>query len=192
LLLLGGRFAEALKELEAGLTVAPDGWDLQSDRLIALGCLGEQGPLMEAFPVAVSRVEIPSAAAPTVCNFIYDVALNCLRRGEAQTSRGLFAATLAMKSWQDSEWFGQQAGGFLRRTLDVGAAAFQGFVTLLAERVTNEDVLKLLEPYLKASEFLQTKDLLILERLFPEIRELVLDIVWRVDPGLREQLRRLI
>jgi hypothetical protein len=173
-----------MNELDAGLKIEPNDWDLQTDRLIALGCLGQHGPLMEALPPALAQVQIPPASVSTICDFMCDVALNCLGRGESQTSRGLFAAALGTKSWHSSEWFGMQAGNFLRRVLDVKPEMFQSFVNLLAERVNNEDVLKLLDPFLKASGFLRTKDLTILERLFPEVRELVLDIVRRVDPDL--------
>jgi hypothetical protein len=59
----------------------------------------------------------------------------------------------------------------------------------LSERVRNDRVLSLLDPFLQAAAFLRTKDVSILERLFPEVRELVLDIVRRVSPGLVTQLR---
>ena len=191
LLLLIGRFADALNELDGGLKVEPDDWDLQADRLIAVGCLGQHGPLMEALPVALAQVQIPPASVPEVCDFICDVALNCLSRGESQTGRGLFAAALGMKSWPSSEWFGKQVGNLLRRLLDVRPEMFQSFASLVAEKVSNEDVLQLLDPFLKANEFIQTRNLGILERLFPEVRELVLDVIRRVDPALREQLGRL-
>jgi hypothetical protein len=191
LLLLSGQFQDALGELEAGLELQRDDWDLQADRLIALGCLGQQGPSMEALPVALAQVQIPPEAASTVHDFMHEIGLNCLRRGEDQISRGLFAASLGMESWQATEWFGKQVGNFLRRVLDVKPGMFQNLARLLAKRVRNEGVLRLLDPFLKASDLLQSKDLTILEKLFPEVRELVLDIVRRVDPELHGQLKRL-
>jgi tetratricopeptide (TPR) repeat protein len=191
LLLLCGRFLDALSDLEEGLKVKPDGWDLQIDRLIALGCLGRQGPLMEALPAALAEVQIPPAAVLSTCDFMYDVALNCLRRGESRTGLGLFAVTLDMQSWHSAEGFRRQVGSFIRRVLDIKPELFQDFMRLFSQKVTNKDLLQLLDPFVKANDFLQTKNLTILERLFPEVRELVLDIVRRVDPGPREQLKRL-
>lgn len=146
---------------------------------------------MEALPGAIAQVQVPPASLSVVCDFMCNVTLNCLRRGEIEIGRGLYAAALGTESWHSSEWFRLQAGNFLRRMLDIRPDSFQSFVSLLAEKVHDEDVLRLLDPFLKASDFLRTKDLTILERLFPEVRELVLDVVRRVDPDLHEQVKRL-
>ena len=191
LLLLAGRFREALAELEAGLAVEPDDLDLQADRQIALGCFRQLGPEMEALPPALAQLNIPQADVSSVCDLIHDVALNALRRGETRIARGLFAATLEMGDWSASEWFGKQVGRFLRRALDIQPQAFTALANLVAERVKDESVLKLLDPFLKANDLLRTKDVTILERLFVEVRELVLDIVRRVDPELHQQVQRL-
>jgi ADP-heptose:LPS heptosyltransferase len=69
---------------------------------------------------------------------------------------------------------------------------FIELVQLVHDRLKDEQVLKLLEPFVKAGEFLQTKSVTVLERLFPEVRELVLDIVKRVDPALHDRFKRFI
>jgi tetratricopeptide (TPR) repeat protein len=191
ILLLAGRYQQALVELEAGLKVAPDDRDLQVDRLIALGCLRQLGPSMEALPSALGKVNMPQTGVTSVCDFLHDMALHGLRRGETQIGRGLFAATLEMKDWAASEWFGKQVGRFLRQVLDVQPQMFSAFVTIVHERVEDENVLKLLDPFLQANDLLRTKNVAILERLFVEVRELVLDIVRRVDPELYQQVERL-
>jgi uncharacterized protein len=192
LLLLTGQYADALRELDMALSSEPDNWDTQADRQIALGCVGQQGPLMEALPAGLAQVKIPPQSESSVCNFAYDVALGALRRGENQIGLGLFAATLGMQSWHSSEWFRHQAGSFLRRTLDVSPGMYQDFVNLVAEKVKDENTLRLLDPFLKAGEFLRTGNLILLERLSPEVRELVLDIIRRVEPVRHEELRRLM
>ena len=190
LLLLAGRYAEALKDLEAGLKAESDDWDLQTDRLITLGCLGQQGPFMEALPTALARVQIPPTS--NVYMYMHDVALNALRRGENPVCLGLLRASLEMKPWTTSDWFGKQLGNFLRRALDTQPQAFIEIVQLVRDRLMDEKVIQLLEPFLKAGEFLQTKNVTILERLFPEVRALVLDIVKRVDPVSYDKFKRLI
>ncbi len=192
LLLLSGRYADALRELDMALSNEPDNWDIQADRQIALGCVGKQGPLMEALPAGLAQVKIPPRSESNVCNFAYDVALGALRRGEYQSGLGLFAATLGMQSWHGSEWFRHQVGSFLRRTLDVSPGMYLDFVNLVVERVKDENTVKLLDPFLQAGEFLRTGNLVLLERLSPEVRELVLDIVRRVEPVRYEELRRLM
>ncbi len=192
LLLLTGQYADALRELDMALSSEPDDWNIQADRQIALGCVGQQGPLMEALPAGLAQVKIPPPLESSVCNFAYDVALESLRRGENQIGLGLFAATLGRQSWHSSEWFRHQAGSFLRRTLDVSPGIYLDFVNLVAERVKDENTVKLLDPFLQAGEFLKTGNLVLLERLSPEVRELVLDIVRRVEPVRYEELRRLV
>ncbi|MCP5111297.1 MAG: hypothetical protein GY953_10720, partial [bacterium] len=76
--------------------------------------------------------------------------------------------------------------------LDIEPGLFPSIVSLLVERVEHEDILRLLDPFLRANEFLRTRDLRVLERLFPEVRELVVDIVGRVEPNLNAELKRLI
>ena len=192
LLLLSGRYAEALKDLEEGLKAEPDDWDLQTDRLLALACLGRQGPLMEALPDALARVELPPASESGVCAYLHDLARKALRRGENPISLGLLRTSLEMKLWTSSDWFGKQLGSFLRCSLDTQPHVFVELAELVHDRLKDEKVLKLLEPFLKAGEFLQTQNVAILERLFPEVRELVLDIVKRIDPALHEKSRRMI
>jgi tetratricopeptide (TPR) repeat protein len=192
LLLLSGQYLDALQELDVALSNEPDNWDIQADRQIALGCVGQQGPLMEALPAGLAQVKIPPQSESSVCDFAYEVALGSLRRGEDQIGLGLFAATVGMQSWHSSEWFRHQAGSFLRRTLDVSPGMYQSFVSLVAERVKDENTVKLLDPFLQAGEFLRTGNLVLLERLSPEVRELVLDIVRRVEPVRYEELRRLV
>jgi tetratricopeptide (TPR) repeat protein len=192
LLLLSGRYAAALKDLEEGLKAVPDDWDLQIDRLITLACLGQQGPLMEALPDAFARVLVPPASASSVCEYAHDVALSALRRGENPICLGLLRTSLELEPWTSSDWFGKQLGQFLRHALETQPQLFIELVQLVHDRLKEEKVLKLIEPFLKAGEFLQTKNVTVLERLFPEVRELVLDIVKRVDPALHEKSRRMI
>jgi tetratricopeptide (TPR) repeat protein len=192
LLLLTGRYAEALQELEKGLITEPGDWDLQADRLIALGCLGQQGPWMEALPAALAQVQIPSAKASITCEYAHVVALRALGRGDKHIALGLLRTSLEMKAWTASDWFGKQLGNFLRRALDTQPQAFLELVQLVRDRLREETVLRLLDPFLKAGEFLQTRNVTILERLFPEVRELVVDILKRIDPALGDQIKRLI
>lgn len=192
MLLLQGRYAEALKDLDEGLKTEPNDWDLQTDRLITLGCLGQQGQWMEALPTALAQVQIPPASHQDACEYVVDLSLNALRRGESGVAHGLVNAALQMEVWTSSDWFGRQLGDFLRHVLDSVPQRFLELIQLVRDRLKEERARALLEPFLKAGEFLQTKDVTLLERLFPEVRELVLDIVKRVDPASYDQFKRLI
>jgi tetratricopeptide (TPR) repeat protein len=189
LLLLVGRYTEALADFDAGLKIEPGDWSLETKRQIALGCLRRLGPLLEALPSALAEIQIPVESTSLTCDFVHSIALTCLHRGESQVCEGLFDCTLAMESWGDYGWFGKKAGNFLRQVLDINPQAFRTLAGSVARRVRTEAVLKLLEPFLRAKELLETRDVGILERLFPEVREVVLDILRRVEPGLHERFQ---
>jgi hypothetical protein len=74
---------------------------------------------------------------------------------------------------------------------DIQPQAFAELVQMVTEQLKDEKARRVLEPFLKTGEFLQAEDVGILERLFPEVRELVLDIVKRVDPALHAQFERV-
>ena len=188
-LLLGGRYAEAAESLEGGLRVEPEDWDLRADLETALACLGRRGPWMEALPGEIERIDIPESEQQAVGDFLLELGERCLARGEGALSLGLYRTVLSMRAWQGASWFGSRVGVFLRKMLDRDASHLAEMVRLLRELVDNEDVLELLNPFVQAADLMETKDVTILERLFPEVRELVLDIVSRVDPGFENELR---
>jgi tetratricopeptide (TPR) repeat protein len=189
LLLLAGQYTEALADFDAGLRIEPGDWSLETKRQITLGCLRRLGPLLEALPSALAGIQIPAESIPNTCDFLHTTALTCLRRAENEVCEGLFNCTLGMECWGDYEWFGKKAGNFLRQVLDINPHAFPALVGAVARRVRKEAVLKLLEPFLRAKELLETRDVGILERLFPEVRAVVLDILRRVEPRLPEELQ---
>jgi len=192
ILLVSGRFIEALEEFEAGLSEVPNDWELLGDREVARACLGQHGPLMEALPAALNRANIPTELNPLVCEFVFNVALRCAQRGEADNCFGLFNATLAMTEWRKSDRFGQESGRFLRRVLDIQPEIFTELVQSMTSKITDQNLLKLLDPFIKAAEFIQKKDVVLLEKLFPEIRELVLDIVKRADPEFYNKIGKAV
>jgi hypothetical protein len=187
--LLAGQYEEALRELEIGLKQNSDDWDLMADSRIAKACLGELGPLMEALPTQLIMANIPPGSDLAIGQYLRDVAMNALRRSETSVPRGLWNALLSLESYHGFEWYGPLCGDFLRQLLNISPGHFVEYADQLSERVRNDRVLSLLDPFLQAAAFLRTKDVSILERLFPEVRELVLDIVRRVSPGLVTQLR---
>ena len=175
--------------MEIGLKQNSDDWDLMADSRIAKACLGELGPLMEALPTQLIMANIPPGSDLAIGQYLRDVAMNALRRSETSVPRGLWNALLSLESYHGFEWYGPLCGDFLRQLLNISPGHFVEYADQLSERVRNDRVLSLLDPFLQAAAFLRTKDVSILERLFPEVRELVLDIVRRVSPGLVTQLR---
>jgi tetratricopeptide (TPR) repeat protein len=179
ILLLSGRFEEAREALERGLVVAPDDWDLLVDREINCACLGEHGPNMEGLAAAVLAVKIPISAPAFIVRFLFDIVERCTTRGDLARARHLLDVAFSMP-WQHEEWFGKSLGVFIGKLLDGPPLAFEMAIERVNERIAESNILALLKPYLQAAELVRTGDVSILDRLFPEIRELVLEISQRL------------
>ncbi len=80
----------------------------------------------------------------------------------------------------------------MRRVLDPHPNVFTELVQLMTKKITDENLLKLLDPFIKAAEFIEKKDVVLLEKLFPEVRELVLDIVKRADPEFYNKIGKAV
>jgi tetratricopeptide (TPR) repeat protein len=189
ILLLCGRHEQALQELETGLGLDAEDWDMRAGSKIARACLGEFGPLMEALPAQLLMSKIPPGSERDMSELLRDAPLNAIRRNETSVPRGLWNALLSLESYHGFEWYGPLCGDFLRQLLNISPGHFVEYADQLRERVKNDGVLRLLAPFLQAAAFIRTKDVSILERLFPEVQELVLDLVRRVSPDLITQLR---
>lgn len=176
ILLLAGRYAEALASLDAGLAIDPDDWNLAVDREVALACLGRHGKRMEALPVALAAVPIPTSSAPTTCEYILEVGERALTRGETSIGLSLGRAVLAMEAWHRGGWYGPRLGAFLRHVLAQQPHALPEVVDWLREAVSEDNVLRLLAPFVQAVEYARTGDVAILEEQFPETREIVAEI----------------
>jgi len=183
---LGGQYEEALKCLDAGLTVDPEDWDLQADRAIALACLGKSGPRMEALGPALCDIAIPEQSSSSVSEYMLDIAHRALLRGENIVCEGLYMAVLSMQDWHAQDWFGQQLGAFSKRVLDAHPALMPDWISELLRAVKDEKTLRLLDPYIQAVNYAKTQDVTILEALFPEVRQLVLDIATRIKPDIQK------
>ena len=73
--------------------------------------------------------------------------------------------------------------------LDASPEQLPSFVNVITDSVQDGSVLRLLDPFVQAVEFIRTRDLAVLERLFPEVRRIVVDIVRRVAPELDDLMR---
>jgi tetratricopeptide (TPR) repeat protein len=190
ILSLAGRFEEAVENLRAGLELQQDSLDLQSDLAIARACLGRSEDLANNLRSHLSAIEMPTDLQSSVCEYIVDIAGRALVRKEIDRFRGLYATILSMKRWHERDWFGVQIGAFLKKVLDTRPDLVPQLVEELERDVQNEVVLRLVDPFIKSVDYLRTEDPTILEKLFPETRNLVLDIARRINPELKEPTRR--
>jgi len=179
ILLLSGRFEEAREALERGLVVAPDDWDLLVDREITCACLREHGSNMGGLAAAILAVKVPRSAPAFIVRFLFDVAARCTTRGDLDRARHLLDVAFSMP-WQHEEWFGKTLGIFIGKLLDGAPLAFEMVIDKAKEKIIEPNILALLDPYLQTAAYIRTGDVSILDRLFPEVRELVLEISQRL------------
>ncbi|MEE9401570.1 MAG: hypothetical protein V3V47_00060, partial [Desulfobacteria bacterium] len=155
---------------------APGDWDMSISREIGRACMGKDGPGMESLSEAILRQDFPAYAPRLIFRFLLDLSLACSARREDKPAFSILAAALSITDWQKEDWLGRELGLLLRRLLEGQAASFHAAVEKIKEKVVEKDVLDLLNPYIQASDYVHTGDLSILERLFPEVREIVLEI----------------
>jgi len=171
---------EAREALEKGLAVAPDDWELLTEREVARACQGEHGPNMEGLATAILTMKIPTNVPPSIVRFLFDVAAKCITRNDLDRARCLLDVAFSMP-WQQEEWFGKMLGVLLGKLLDGPPYAFEMAVNKISEKIVEPNVLALLNPYLQAAAYSETGDASILDRLFPEVRELVVEISHRLQ-----------
>jgi hypothetical protein len=185
ILLLSGRFEEASQVVEEGLTLASDDWRLLIDREIACACQGEHGPRMERLATAILKVKSPAYAPRRIVRFLFDLGTQCTTRGDLEGLRNLLSVAFDLP-WQREDWFGKTLGIYLGKLLDAPPPAFEVGIDTVREKIVEPSILALLNPYLQAAEYVRTGDASILDRLFPEIRELILEISQRLRRRARQ------
>jgi hypothetical protein len=180
LLWLSGRFEEAREALERGLAVTPGDWDLSVAREIVRACQGEHGPHMEGLATALLSIKVPADRRSAMVQFLLDVAGKCMLRGDRARASDLLDAALSLP-WREEEWWGAVLGIFLGKLLDGPPLAFEMALDQIQEKRVEPKLLALLNPYFQAAVYHQTGDVSILDCLFPEVRELVLEIAQRLQ-----------
>ena len=169
---IGSEYREALAE---GLRLAPEDWNLGGALQIARICVSLRDAEAETLEEAVHDSNAP-LDSPNLFEFTIKVAESCAKRGEWDRVRALIRAVLPVTEWHGNEWFRTQLGVFLRRLLDWSPGTFELVIDSVVDQVSDQDVLEFLKPFIQAVRYKRTGDLSILDRLFPEVRELVVEI----------------
>jgi len=139
---------------------------------------------MEALPEALKRAGVTRRNEDGVISqFILDIAFSAVRRDDRTVAVGIYRTVLLSLGEWNHERLGAEVGAFVRQVLDLRPPWVAEMIELVEQLVKDERVLELLQPYRCAVEFLKTNDVGVLEKLFPEVRELVMDIVKRVSAG---------
>ena len=180
ILLLAGRLEEARGVFESAVTMAPNDWELLAEREITRACQGGHGQNMEGLAAAILAIKFPKKAPPSIVQFLFNVAEKFTLCGDFDRFRHLLDAALSLP-WQHEEWFGRMLGILLGKLLDGPPLAFETAIDKVREKIIEPNILALLNPYLQTAAYIRNGDVSMLDRLFPEVRELVLEISQRLQ-----------
>lgn len=181
-------FDEASKALRDSVPEGSDPWRLLTLFEIAEACRGKRGNGMEDLARSILDKGPTAADLHFITSKLFALASDLAREGDSRRARDLARAALSLPC-QSTPWFGSLLGVFMRTLLDASPPAFEAVADDVLERGSHE-VRELLNPYLQAVSYSRTSDVTILDRLFPEVRELVLEIVKQLEHGSSKSLTR--
>jgi hypothetical protein len=106
----------------------------------------------------------------------------CLSKGDTQRANGLFLTLLKLKERHKINKVQEVIALYLRHLVDLkNRELFVNAVNSAREHITDKDLLELIKAFLYAGRYLQEGNKVILEEVFPEIREIILDIIEKFE-----------
>jgi tetratricopeptide (TPR) repeat protein len=177
-LILTCQFNDAISLVEKRLKKEPDDWDARLTLLINKACLGEFGEQMEGLSGKISKETLEEYHIIELTQFIYRIMEACLSKHDTQRANGLFLTLLKLNEWHKINEVQEVIALYLRQLVDIkNRGLFVNAVNSAWEHITDKDLLELLKAFLYAGKYLQEGNKVILEEVFPEIREIILDMI---------------
>ncbi|MGD2088221.1 MAG: tetratricopeptide repeat protein [Candidatus Aminicenantes bacterium] len=181
-LILTCQFNDAISLVEKRLKKEPDDWDARLTLLINKACQGEFGEHMEGLPGKMIKENLEKYQIIDVTQFIYRIIEACLSKGDPQRANGLFLTLLRLNEWHKINEVQEVIGLYLRQLVDIkNRELFVNAVNSAREHITDKDLLELLKAFLYAGRYLEEGNKVILEEVFPEIREIILDMIEKFE-----------
>lgn len=173
---------EALESFRTALQLDPQNPISRALHITSLECFGKHEEALKCI-VEISREESETYIQEVLAGLLHQTLFNYSRQEEKtrHVANCLLKVVLCDRDLQQQEWFRSEIGVFLRSLLDSAPMAFEEALGLVSKTVVDEDILDFLAPYFKAVEYAKTHDPTILDRLFPEVREIVLEIVEKLE-----------
>jgi hypothetical protein len=167
---------------EKRLNKEPDNWDARLTHLINRACLGEFGEHMEGLAGIILKESLGEFQIKGVTQFIYRIMEACLSNHDIQRANGLYLTLLKLNEWHKINEVQEVIALYLRQLVDIkNRELFVNAVNSAREHITEKDLLELLKAFLYAGKYLQEGNKVILEEVFPEIREIILDMIEKFE-----------
>lgn len=159
---------------------------------IVSACRDKNYSSFDSLPTTLLNIDLTNEEKDIFGTLLIILSENHFERDEFDISIKLFSAFLKLSPGYSNAMLIEQIGDFFTETLDIKPSVFCEMVKLVLSEIKNEEVLSALNPYIQAVKLLETKDLTILEKLFPEVQELVVDIISHIDAPYAEKLKRIV
>jgi tetratricopeptide (TPR) repeat protein len=181
-LMLTCRFEEAVPWTEKRKKKEPDDWDAKISYLINKACLGDFGDNMEGLAGKISKENLGEFQVKEVTNFVFRIIERCLLTGDTQRAEGLYVTLLKLNEWHTITQVQESIALVLRKLVDVGDRdLFVNAVNFSDEYISEKDLLELIKAFVYAGRYLQEGNKVIFEEVFPEIREIIFDIIKKFE-----------
>jgi tetratricopeptide (TPR) repeat protein len=181
-LILIFQFEEAAPWAEKRLKKDPGNRVAKVVHLIDKACLGEFGDNMEGLAAVTGREILEESRIIDITEFIFMLMENCLSKGKTRIVNGLYMTLVKLDPWHTIEKVQEIIALYLRKLVDFGdRELFINAAAFAREHVNNEDLLELLKAFLYAGRYMAEGNKVILEEVFPEIRDIIFDIVETFD-----------
>ncbi|UCH98384.1 MAG: tetratricopeptide repeat protein [Candidatus Aminicenantes bacterium] len=181
-LILTCRFEDAISWAEKRLNKEQDNWGARLTLLINKACLGEFGEHMEGVPGKIIKEKLEEYQIIEVTQFIYRIMEACLSKDDTQRANGLYLTLLKLNKWHKINEVQEVIALYLRQLVDIkNRELFVNAVNSAREHITDQSLLELIKAFLYAGRYLQEGNKVILEEVFPEIREIILDMIEKFE-----------
>ena len=133
---------------------------------------------MEGLETMINKEKLDDLQVINVVDFISRVAERCLLENKIQTANGLYLTLVKLNQWHNINRVQEIIALYLRKLVDTGnRELFINSVEFGREHISNKDLLELIKAFLYAGKYLEEGNKVILEEVFPEIRDIIFDIV---------------
>lgn len=160
-------------------------FDIKVLLLINKASLGDFGEYMEGLAGKISKEKLKEDEIEEVTRFVYRVMERCLIEGDKQRAEGLFLTLLKLKDWHKINQVQESLALYLRKLVDIqNRELFINAVNYANEYISEKDLLELIKAFIYAGRYLQEGNKVIFEEVFPEVREIIFDIIKKFDEEL--------
>jgi tetratricopeptide (TPR) repeat protein len=191
------RFREALPLIEKAIELDGKNLSFWEEKAKILVKLGKHEEVMKCFresielnPENIDRIlillgflffykkNLEEYQFIELTQFIYHIMEACLSKEDTQRANGLFLTLLKLNNWHSIDEVQNSIALYLRQLVDIkNRELFVNAVNSAREHITDQNLLELLKAFLYAGRYLQEGNKVILEEVFPEIREIILDMI---------------